>query len=239
MHNKDFLDSKLFTAMNYIYWILLSSALFLLTNVLFIFVFFVMLQAIDQKLLPIHIIFGALVVAAIPMGPSFAALYRVMWKIIKEKDVSILSDFFKGYRENFKQAIVAWIIILIFLSLFAVNYYIMTAQNWASFLILPFFILISLLICATFYLFPLISIYEIKLKDAFKLGFYFTLKKFNLTIILLVLFVIAGYLFILFPTVLIIVLPGFLAFIVMFLCANPIQVVQAKVKVGINDETNH
>src|SRR5699024_9710768 len=106
MQNKDFLDSKLFTAMNYIYWILLSSALFLLTNILFIFVFFVMLQAIDQKLLPIDIIFGALVVAAIPMGPSFAALYRVMWKIIKEKDVSILSDFFKGYRANFKQAIV-------------------------------------------------------------------------------------------------------------------------------------
>src|SRR5699024_10295411 len=115
-------------------------------------------------------IFGALVVAAIPMGPSFAALYRVMWKIIKEKDVSILSDFFKGYRANFKQAIVAWGIILVFLSLFAANYYIMTAQNWASFLILPFFILISLLICATFYLFPLIAIYDIKLKDAFKLG---------------------------------------------------------------------
>ncbi|GAF63863.1 hypothetical protein BTS2_0755 [Bacillus sp. TS-2] len=228
--NRDFTENKLYTIVNYIYWILISSVLFIVSNALFVFVLFVSLFSIKEQLLPFHIVFIALLVVAIPMGPSFCALYSVMRKIVLDKQVSVVKEFFKGYRQNFKQALLAWVLILFLIALFTWNYYIIVFHEFASFLIFPLYMFTSLLLCTAFYVFPLISQYYMRLIDVFRISLYFTLKHFNTTIMILIVFVFGGYLFTLFPTITFVFIPGAMALIVMLLVTKLFGKVQLEHK---------
>jgi len=228
--NKDFVDGKLYTVVNYIYWILMSSILFIVTNIAFAFILFVSVAALQQKAIPVFIIFMALAIASLPMGPSFTALFTVMDKVIKRSDVAVVSDFFRGYRRNFGKSILAWSIVLFFLTLAMVNYYIIIQTGTAEFLIFPIFLLTAFLLCANFYIFPLISKYYLSTKDTFRLALYFSLKEFKVTLLILVATILVGIMFFMFPSILFIVAPGLLALIIQFLVRHPLSVVQAKVK---------
>ena len=54
------------------------------------------------------------VVCSIPivtMGASTAALYSVMLKITKNQEGYIIKDYFKAFRENFRQGTIVWMIL--------------------------------------------------------------------------------------------------------------------------------
>ena len=227
---KDMTDGKLFIITSYIYSILLSSVLFILTNLVFVYALIVSLQAVEKNLLPIHIIYLTLLIAAIPMGPSITALFSVMRKIINHTEISIIRDFFRGYRNNFKQSMAAWMIILSIGVLFSINYIIIVEKDFASFLIFPLYIFISFLICMTFYIFPLIAQYFLRLRDVFKLSLYFVLKEFKTTFSILLIISVSGYLFLLLPTIFSFILPGGAAYLIMYLTTNVFESVKAKYK---------
>lgn len=46
------------------------------------------------------------------VGASTAALFRVTLKMARDEDPKIVTEFIKGFRENFKQATVLWLIML-------------------------------------------------------------------------------------------------------------------------------
>ncbi|MCU9612632.1 DUF624 domain-containing protein [Caldibacillus lycopersici] len=215
--NKEFVDGKMYTFVNYVYWILASSVLFVVSNIVFVFALYVALYANRNQVLPTYLLLTMLVICAIPMGPSFTGLNSIMKKIVHHSDVAVVKDFFKGYTKNFKQATLAWVIILFFIALFSLNYYIIIKMEFATFLILPLFLFIAFLICSSFYIFPLISQYYMSLKDIFRLSLYFALKEFKATVSILIVFVVAAYLFFLLPTVFIVIAPGGLAFFIMYL----------------------
>ena len=54
-------------------------------------------------------------IASIPiftMGAATAAMYRVSLKIARDEDPGILTQFIKGFKQNFRQATIAWLIML-------------------------------------------------------------------------------------------------------------------------------
>jgi len=201
--HKDFFDKPLFTIPNYVYNLLLGSLYFFLCNPLLI-VFYIV-TFIDAK----NFNFLFLFISLIPLGPSLTALYLSMNKLCIEKNLSISSYFFSSYKKHFKDSMKLWLIqlsILLILVLDFIFFYIRIPNLGIHiiFLILGLYLLIVGL-----YAFPINSRFKIKLTDLIILSFYYTLKKFPITllkaIVIGILFklssIIPGILFIFLPSI--------------------------------------
>lgn len=181
---KEFGEGVIYTIINYIWWFLLGSFYFVLTNILFIFACFIT-HALGTSLFNIMT-----VISLIPTGPALVALFSVMGKIVREKDVNMTKDFFKAYRKNFSETLFYWISFLIILVIiYSDIIYINKNVQFMAFkfiIISAKFILIAMaviLISVTFYILPIISRFYFTKKDVIKISFYYSLKKFHITIL--------------------------------------------------------
>lgn len=104
------------------------------------------------------------------LGASLTALHKITQDIVGDKDSGIFKPFFQAFRENFKQATIAWLLLLVFFVgmgcnlLLIVSYLSGNAAVVCKGLILFLSILI---LAAAAYLFPLITRYENSLKAHF------------------------------------------------------------------------
>lgn len=181
---KEFGEGIIYTITNYIWWFLLGSFYFVLTNILFIFVCFIT-HALGTSLFNL-----ITVISLIPTGPALVALFSVMGKIVRENDVNMTKDFFKAYRKNFSEALFYWILFLIILVIIYCDIiYINKNVQFMTFkfiIISAKFILITMgiiLISVMFYVFPIISRFYFAKKDIIKISFYYALKKMHITIL--------------------------------------------------------
>ncbi|EKN65212.1 hypothetical protein BABA_21246 [Neobacillus bataviensis LMG 21833] len=214
-----FFDGKLFKVMNYLYWMFMSSALFLVSNILLVFsLYAVVVASQDIPFSIYHVIWIGIV--AVPLGPSLAGMYTVMNKLVQTQEVSVINDYFKGYRQHFKQSITVSSILFLFYILAVVNYAIIQQSETMGFLLLPLLIVLSLLMCISLYAFPFVSLKKSKTKEIFKLSLYFSIKEFKLTFMMLVAAAIFVYLMLLIPTITLFLLPGIYCFVSSFLLKN-------------------
>lgn len=116
------------------------------------------------------------VVFSLPLftiGASTTALYYVMGRVLRDENVSGLKDFWKSFRLNFRQATVIWLIlsagfIILYINIRNIN---VMGSLAGYFLPLQIAVLLELLIIAI-YIFPLLSRYELKTAELFKLSFF-------------------------------------------------------------------
>lgn len=181
---KEFGEGVIYTITNYIWWFLLGSFYFALTNILFIFVCFIT-NALGMSLFNL-----ITVISLIPTGPALVALFSVMGKLVRENDVNMTKDFFKAYRKNFSEALFYWISFLIILVIiYSDIIYINKNVQFMTFkfiIISVKFILIAvacILISTIFYILPIVSRFYFAKKDVIKISFYYTLKKIHITIL--------------------------------------------------------
>lgn len=105
-------------------------------------------------------------ICSIPLftiGAAWAGLHRVTQKIADDSLNSTVKTFFEGFRENFKQATISWMGLVVFLVCMACNYLLIITYftgNTAMLLkaLLTFLVCLVLAVCA--YLFPLMVRYE-------------------------------------------------------------------------------
>ena len=60
------------------------------------------------------------------IGAANTAMHYVMLKMVRGEEGYIVKDFFKSFKMNFKQATVIWLIMILFILVFAGDYIIMT-----------------------------------------------------------------------------------------------------------------
>ncbi|WP_026883293.1 DUF624 domain-containing protein [Clostridium akagii] len=181
---KEFDEGVIYTIFNYIWWFLLGSFYFALTNILFIFVCWIInAQGISYFNL-------ITIISLLPTGPALVALFSVMGKIVRENDVNMTKDFFKAYRKNFSEALFYWssflaILIIIYADIVYLNANVQLIS--AKFILIAVkFILITaalILISITFYVLPIISRFYFRKKDVMKISFYYVFKKIHITIL--------------------------------------------------------
>ena len=174
--HKDFFDKPLYTIPNYIYNLLLGSIYFLICNPLLIF--FYIVTFIDAK----NFNFLFLFISLVPLGPSLTALYLSMSKLCIEKSLSISSYFFYSYKKNFKDSMKLWLIQLSVLLILSLDFFFFYIRMPKSGIHIIFFILGIYLLIVGLYAFPINSRFEMKLTDLIILSFYYTLKKFPITL---------------------------------------------------------
>lgn len=138
------------------------------------------------------------------IGASTTAMYYIMGKLVRDDDVRILKDYWKSFKNNFKQATAIWLIMLIAGLIIYTNIRNITLLGDMGKIIYPLqlVVLIELVIIAI-YIFPLLSRYEMKTKNLFKTAFFMGNRHIFTTILCIACIFILNYLFYQIPGVLI------------------------------------
>lgn len=182
--SREFGEGPIYTITNYIMWLFAGNFYFALCNIPLIFILMVLLTSgnnITNEMIPSFVFLFML--CLIPVGPAITALLSVMGKLIREKDISITKDYFSAYKKNFKQSIVLWLIELAVITVLIFDVYFSLRQSYGVYLKYVFVIIILMVIIISLYVFPIVSRFYMKSKDIIRLSYYYSIAKFNITLI--------------------------------------------------------
>ena len=73
----------------------------------------------------LNVLFIIFSIPIVTIGASFSAAYYMGFKMVKNEETYIVRGFWKAFKENFKQATIMWIVILLVSGLLGLDYRIM------------------------------------------------------------------------------------------------------------------
>ncbi len=138
-------------------------------------------------------------ITSIPLftiGASTAAMYKITLQIVANDDPYIIKGYFKAFRENFKQATVIWIPILLVLIFFAVDLYVVynIIDPSYSYLQFPIWIIMFVILSIIIYAFPMIGRYKATNKQILKNSVLLSVANMPVTIMIVAIYVGIAYL---------------------------------------------
>lgn len=106
----------------------------------------------------------------ITIGASLTALNYVTLKMVRNEEGYITRSFFKSFKQNFKQATIIWMIMLLFFFIFVGDLYIFSYAKIAfpSWLKIALIAVGALVLFATIHVFPVLSRFENTVRNTFK-----------------------------------------------------------------------
>jgi len=140
-------------------------------------------------LIILNVLFIICCIPIVTIGPSITALYYVTLKIIRGEESYMVKGFFKSFRENFRQGIVIWLILLAIILLLVVDFLIM--QNLPEGISIPAVIRYGLGILAlilameTLYVFPLLAKFSNTIKATIKNALIMSVAHLPMTLVML------------------------------------------------------
>lgn len=150
------------------------------------------------------------IVCSIPIftiGASWTAMYFVTMRMVRKEESYIVRDFFRSFKENFKQATVIWLFALFAVGIFAgdVIIYRMIPEQIPKALMIAVLVLAYLVLGTIIYVFPMLSRYHNTIKGTIKNAFLVSVVNIPYTIIFVLLmsipFIMAVFLVELMPFV--------------------------------------
>lgn len=126
----------------------------------------------------------------VTIGASLTAMHYVMLKLVRGEEGYITKDFFKSFRMNFKQATIIWLIMLLFLILFGVDYYLVVFSGigFPKGLNKVLTAIAILLVIASMYVFPVLSRFDNTVRNTIKNGFIMSIMALPKSLVMTVLF---------------------------------------------------
>ena len=172
-------DKAVYIFINLLWKFFLANFYFWLCNpLLLLLILFVKTEALLATL-------WLLIVPLMLSGPSLAALFSVMDKLIRQFDLPIRQQFFKAYRLHFRRSLLVWSLQIIIVSILLTDIYFLKDYTWGQYLLPLFFLLLLITVMMSFYLLPLVVKLDFGPKLVFKLAFYHSLKQWQTTFLLL------------------------------------------------------
>lgn len=129
---------------------------------------FVQFLARVGDLIIVNVLFLLCCLPVVTVGASLAAMQKVTQAIALEEDNGIVKTFFRGLRENFRQATALWVMILVFAVSMLFNYLIVmgfTAGTVSVVLKWVLVILAVLVLVLAVYMFPLLARYQNTIRE--------------------------------------------------------------------------
>lgn len=128
-------------------------------------------------------------IPVVTAGASLTAMHYVALKIKRNEEGYITRDFFKSFRQNFRQATVIWLLLLFFWIVFAVDCYLVFYGKMG----LPKAFQIVLIVaavpicCMGIMVFPVLARFDNSIANTIKNAFMISLLQFPKTILMLLL----------------------------------------------------
>ena len=131
------------------------------------------------------------VICSIPIvtiGASTTALYCVSMKSTRDEDVYAVKEFFKQFKQNFKESTIIWLILLLVASFIGLDFYMCSLMSNDILSTAFIFTLISIVIgFIVVYVFPLVARFENSIKNTLMNAVLMSIKHLPYTLIMLVL----------------------------------------------------
>ena len=135
------------------------------------------------------------VVCSIPIftiGASWTALYFVTVRMVRKEEGYLFKDFFRSFRENFKQATLIWLLVLAVVAVFVgdILIYNMMPEQIPQSIIYVVIGFGCLTLGTVLYVFPLLARFENTTKNTIKNAFILSIINIPYTLIFIILLVI-------------------------------------------------
>ncbi|MGH4050867.1 MAG: YesL family protein [Clostridium sp.] len=225
---REFGEGPIYTITNYIFWFFLGNLYFLLLNIPLLFMFLVVMSngtnTLPQGFTTI------IILCCIPIAPAATALFSVMGKLIREKDLNITKDFFKAYKTNFFQSLFFGALEIILLCVLFIDIRFFISSGYPRILTISVFVVMLFIFSMSLYIFPIISRFYLGWKDVVKTAAYYTIRKFNITLLCLSSFVVVGFIFFKITTFVLVFVSSIICYLIMYY--------QQKLLLEIEDKMN-
>ena len=139
----------------------------------------------------------------VPTGASLTALHYMALKIVRGEECYITKGFFKSFKQNFKQATVIWLLILLFVLILVGDVYIMLNSGLEFHIVLKGIIIAIgiIMLFAAVYVFPVLAKFDNTIKNTIKNAFIMSLLQFPKTILMIIMWVVPVVLAVLIPQI--------------------------------------
>ena len=128
----------------------------------------------------------------ITIGASLTALHYVVLKMVKDEEGYITRSFFKSFKENFKQATLMWLMLLVVFILLVADFMIfrfsgIVFPGWCQIALIAIAVLIMF---ATMHLFSLLSRYENSIRATYKNSLFMGILHLPKTILMMLCWIV-------------------------------------------------
>lgn len=148
-----------------------------------------------NKVADIMILGVVFMIACIPIftaGAAFTAAYYMGFKMVKNEESYIIKGFFKAFKENFKQATMIWILVLIFFGVLMADYRIVlySGISFASWLRIAMVSVTLVVMLGIVFVFPIQARFENTVKNTIKNAFLMALSHLPSAFLLIIIYAV-------------------------------------------------
>ena len=121
-------------------------------------------------------------------GASITAMYYVTLKMVRGEDPYIWQNFWKSFRQNFKQGTLIWVFSILVFIFLGMDFYIINSQNTTLFAVIRILLWCVCLVALSvfLYVFPIISHFVCSTTQALKNAAFMTFGHLPYTLVMLV-----------------------------------------------------
>lgn len=147
-------------------------------------------------LVVLNLIFILGCIPVVTIGASISALYYVSLKMVRGEDPYIWQNFWKAFRQNFKQSTIVWLLSLLVFAFLGMDFYIINSQDTTLFAVVRVGLWVVCLFLGSMfiYIFPVISHFVCTTGQALKNAALMVIGHLPFTALLLALYGIIIYL---------------------------------------------
>lgn len=132
------------------------------------------------------------IICCIPIftiGASMTGLHYVLLKMVRDEDGYIAKAFFKSFKQNFKQATIIWLLILLFIIVFVGDIFILNYSiiNLSQAIKVVLFAMALFVLMVSVYVFPVLSRFDNSIKNTIKNSLFMSILSFPKTILMILL----------------------------------------------------
>ncbi|MCI8267460.1 MAG: YesL family protein [Lachnospiraceae bacterium] len=148
-----------------------------------------------SKVADIMILNILIIVCSIPVftvGAAVSAAYYMTFKMVKNEETYIVRGFFKAFKENFKQATVMWLLVLLIIGILSVDYTIIVYSGieFSRWIRLAMVTVSMILLMGVVYMFPLQARFINPVKNTIKNSFLMALSHLPTTVLLIAVYAV-------------------------------------------------
>ncbi|MCM1388019.1 MAG: DUF624 domain-containing protein [Bacillus sp. (in: Bacteria)] len=124
----------------------------------------------------------------ITIGASCTGMYYVLLKIVRGEEGYLVKGFFKSFKQNFKQATILWLIMLLVIAVYVGDFMIFrySGMTFPTVLIVAILAIALVLIMVSVYVFPVLSRFDNTVKNILKNAFCMAVLNLPKTLLLII-----------------------------------------------------
>lgn len=128
-------------------------------------------------------------IPVVTIGASWTAMYFVTIRIVRKEEGYVIRDFFRSFKENFKQATIIWLLVMLVAAVFVgdVLIYQMMPDQIPKVIMIAIGVLAYLLLGTVMYVFPVLSRFQNTTWNTIKNAFILSIANVPFTLLFIVL----------------------------------------------------